>query len=242
MAMLLLDKEFDAAAIPDAEELDIRNIGERDWEIVLRARRVARLSLYHITSLALPNLGTLTSVRSLSMNWATKVANIEPVFRMTGLTSLAISDFPKLQCIDGIGQLSGLNELHLSGNLGSLSPPLSLESIGPAADLPFLEVFSLRNARLADDDIAILSRCRRLRRLELSNQFEKRQFAYLAKCLNHQLDEPIRAHHDTGMGCGTCGRNMQRVTGRRGGFLCGACDSKRLQKAEAEFAALVDTA
>lgn len=93
MVMLLLDREFDAAALTNAEELDIRNIGARDWEAVLRAHQATRLSLYHITSSEKSSLQAVTSVRSLSMTWATKVDSIVLVNKMEGLAALTISDF-----------------------------------------------------------------------------------------------------------------------------------------------------
>lgn len=242
MTLLPIDGHPDTTSLLSAEEISVRNISERHWETLLSARRVIRLSLYHITAPTLPSLHRLTEIRSLSMTWATKIASIEPVFKMAELTSLTISDFPKLQQLDGIEQLVGLTRLRLAGNEASLTPPLKLASIAPVAKLPSLTVFSLNNAKLTDDSIEALGDCRQLQQLQLSNQFEKSQYAYLAKRLNHQLDEPIEAHRASVLRCKTCGGYLRLVTGRRAPFVCSSCDSAKLAKLEAEFARLVEAA
>jgi len=53
---------------------------------------------------------------------------------------------------------------------------------------------SLAHIRLADDDITVLSRCSGLRRLQVPNQFEMEQVAFLAKRFGGQLLEPLSAH------------------------------------------------
>ena len=239
MVMLLLDREDDLTSIVDAEDLDLRNVRERDWPAVLSAKNAVRLALYHIMAPQLPDLSSLTSLNSLSMTWATKIQRLTRIFNMRQLTHLSVSHFSKLSDLDGLEQLSSLKELHLSGNLGSMSPPLRLASLEPVFRLGSLEAFSLRNAKLGDDDITGLASCSRLRELGLSNQFEKHQFAYLAKHLNAQLEEPICAHQPSSLNCKKCGIRKRMVTGRRGPFLCPTCDCARLMKAESEFERLV---
>ncbi|WP_329742866.1 hypothetical protein [Dyella sp. A6] len=240
VVMLLLDRENDLSVIAEAQDLDLRNVRERDWPAVLGAKNAVRLTLYNVMAPQLPDLSGLASLNALSITWANKIQTITPIFNMPQLRHLLISDFAKLRDLSGLEQLSSLEELHLSGNLGSLSPPLRLLSLAPVYRLESLQSFSLRNAKLEDDDITGLSDCSQLRQLDLSNQFERQQFAYLAKHLNAQLEQPICAHRPTSLTCEKCGIGKRLVTGRRGPLLCPACDRARLAKAEIEFAKLME--
>ncbi|MBH5328235.1 leucine-rich repeat domain-containing protein [Eikenella sp. S3360] len=235
--MLLLNQSpINETELLTATELDIRNIAAKDWPTVLRATQVRHLRLYHITAPELPDFSPLHSLRHLSLDWAGKITDLSPLFQLNDLQTLEIINFPKLRNLDGIGSMSSLTTLHLSGNHGSCTPPLRLDSIAPVAELPNLTDFSLANAKLADDDITILAQCRGLHRLHLSNQFEKQQFAYLAKHLNSQLDTPIAALWESSLHCQRCGLALYMVIGRRGRFLCRRCDAKHVAKAEAVFA------
>jgi Leucine-rich repeat (LRR) protein len=240
--MLLLDREYDATELRRATDLDLRNVSDKNWENVLTISLASRLSLYHVTTAHLTGIEALLSVESLAITWAPKINDLNPVFRMSQLKELDLSDFKQLRSIAGIQRLTKLTSLRLSGNLGSMSPKLQLESIAPVAQIPSLTHFSLQNATIADNDITTLAGCKSLVDLELSNQFDRAQFAYLAKHLNHQLSRPIEAHRETSLMCQHCGANTRMVTGRRMPFLCSTCDVTRLSKAETQFAALVDAA
>lgn len=240
--LLLNQKDIDETELLTAAELDIRNIAAKNWPTVLRATQVQSLHLYHITALELPDFAPLCALRHLSLEWGGKITDLSPVFCIEGLQTLVLFHFAKLRRLDGIGSLNELTMLHLSGNQGYGTPPLQLDSIAPVAELPALTDFSLTNAKLADDDIRILAQCRHLRRLRISNDFEKQQFAYLAKHLNPQLETPIRAFEQLGGECSRCGGALQLAIGRRGRFLCLSCDAKRVARIEAEFAELVAAA
>lgn len=178
MPILLLDRSFQENDLNESDELDIRNIGPKAWPTILSKCRATTLRLYHITLPSLEGINSLSNTRQLTLEWATKVTDLEPVFGLTKLTTLSIFDFQNIRKINGIEALCELTELNLSGSRGCLSPPLRLESIQPVSRIAGLTKFSLINAKINDDNIKPLEHCSNLRHLRLSNNFDRVQFAY----------------------------------------------------------------
>jgi hypothetical protein len=225
------------AGLNDA--LDLRNINDRAFRQILESCKPQRLLLYHLTVTALEGIRALRTVSDLSLEWATKVTTLSPVFEMTWLERLEIVDFPRLANIEGIETLVNLTRLRLSGGIWK---PLRVNSVGPIAALRALTSLALQNIRIADGDITVLAQLRHLTDLVLSNQFERGQVAFLAKHLNPRLQTPLSAYRETGLTCARCGAPRFMFTGRRMPFLCRSCDSNRFEKLTIEFQRLVDAA
>ncbi|NOU20364.1 MAG: leucine-rich repeat domain-containing protein [Methyloglobulus sp.] len=237
--MVLLDRPFEEGQLCTEAELDLRNIGPKVWPLVLSSCRTTDLRLYHITLGSIEGIEQLVCLKRLAMEWATKISDITSVFQLRSLTTLSIFDFSKLKLLDGIESLDSLVELNLSGSRGALTPRLKLASIEPIVKLRKLSSFSLTNAQLDDDDITVLARCENLKHLQLANNFDRGQFAYLAKHLNAQLVEPLSAFYKTTLKCERCDGSKSMFIGRRMPFLCQACDSSRFDRHVSEFERLV---
>jgi hypothetical protein len=240
--MLLLDRPFDEAQLSASEELDLRNIGSKIWPSVLSSVRASSLRLYRITLASLEGIERLSSVRSLSLEWAPKIVELSPLFKLRQLTSLSIFDFAKIRTLEGIEVLNELAELNLSGSRGALTPRLKITSVVPVTQLRRLVSLSLTNAQLDDDDISVLARCSNLKHLHLSRQFQRDQVAYLAKHLNGQLAEPLSACSDTNLKCESCGADKFMFAGRRMPILCRSFDQQRFKRYLSEFDRLVRAA
>jgi hypothetical protein len=63
---------------------------------------------------SLDGIERLQATSSLGMEWAKKISDLGPVFKMIWLKSLSVSDFECLTNIEGIGELEDLKALHLS--------------------------------------------------------------------------------------------------------------------------------
>ena len=239
MTMILLNKDFSDEQLSAATTADLRNVGKAVWQRLLTNCKANDLRLYHITLESLEGINALTKTERLALEWANKVERLDPVFQMSNLSALSVFDFPKLRDLTGIELLGKLTELNLSGNRGALTPPLHLTSIRPISRISNLASFSLGNAKLDDDDITPLAECAKLRQLKLSNQFDRKQCAYLAKRLNHQLENPIQSHWESQILCRKCNGRITRFTGRKMPSLCQVCDADRFIKAQQEFEALV---
>jgi len=233
--MVLMDRDYQRDTIREAAALDLRNVKASSWEVILSTCKASDLRLYHIMIESVEGIERLQRTSRLSMEWANKIKEITPVFQMVWLTYLFISDFPRLTNIKGIEALQQLTELYLTGNRGSLNPPLQMASLEPIASLTSLEILTLSNIRLENEDITFLASLPKLRELYLSNRFERKQFAYLAKRLNPQLDTPISASTMAKMPCSKCGQSRFMFTGTRMPFLCKICDAEKFRKLTLQF-------
>jgi hypothetical protein len=239
--IVLMDRAYPPDSLGETGALDLRNIKEPVWETIVSTCKSASIRLYHIMLQSLEGIERLDATSSLSMEWANKVSGLSPVFRMVWLKNLFVSDFPRLANIEGIEALEHLKTLHLSGNRGSLHPPLRLVSIQPIAKLSNLQELTVANVRLEDDDITFLAALPKLRELTLSNSFDRKQFAFLAKRLNGQLDLPISANRKMNVSCPTCGQSLFYFIGKRMPSLCKGCDSKKFEKMTSQFEDLMAT-
>ena len=239
--VILMDRDFTSEAVGQQGSLDLRNISDDSWKAVVSCCVASELRLYHLTLRSLVGIDRLRTTFRLGIVWANKLANVAPIFQMSWLQSLSLSDLPQLRSIEGIEALQNLTEVHLSGNLGALHPPLRLESVSSISKLPRLERLELLNLRLESDDISfVASAFPNLRTLMLSNEFDRAQFAYLAKKLNAQLEKPISACAKLNISCRECGGALYRFTGRRMPVLCTLCDRDRFERLLRQFDELME--
>lgn len=232
--MLCLDGQFSEQELSESVELDLRNVSANIWPTLLSRCKANELRLYNLKLASLEGIDRLTNTRRLTLEWAKKIETLEPVSGLSGLTYLAIGDFPRLRQLDGLEKLSELTELRLSGSQGGGSP-LRLESIEPVTRISKLTRLSLANVKFEVDDITSLVRCTYLRHLSLTNQFDRSQVAFLASRLNKQLVEPLTAYVKTHLRCMKCSSLTSMFTGRRMPLLCPACDAPRFEKLTRQF-------
>ena len=237
--ILCLDSQFSEQELAERDELDLRNISAKTWPTLLSGCRAIELRLYNLKLPSLEGIDKLTNTRRLKLEWATKVEALEPVFKLSDLTHLAVEDFPRLQRLDGIEELGELTELRLSGNLAGGSSPLHLKSIEPISRISKLTKLSLANAKFEVDDITSLARCKNLRHLRLTNQFDRTQIAFLASRLNEQLVEPLTAYVKIHLRCVKCSSLKSMFTGRKMPFLCPVCDAQRHEKFTRQFEQMI---
>ncbi len=237
--ILCLDRQFHEQQLSEADDLDLRNVSAKVWPTVLSKCTAVDLRLYNLKLPSLEGIDKLANVRRLKLEWATKVDTLAPVFKLDGLTYLAVRDFPNLRQLDGVEALSELTELCLSGNLGGGSSPLRLNSVEAVSRIPKLTTLSIAHVKLEVDDISSLARCAHLRHLSLTNQFDRAQVAFLASRLNEQLVRPLTAYVKTHLPCAKCNGVKYMFTGRRMPFLCATCDSTRFEKLTHQFQQLM---
>jgi hypothetical protein len=242
MIIMLLDRAYSEQQLSEELHLDLRNIESKVWPKILSSCKASALHLYNIKLKTLDGIESLIETKTLELEWATKVEELLPVFKMQELESLSVYDFPKLENIDGIESLSKLKTLNLSGSRGALTPKLCIKSIVPVSKIPNLTSFSLANASLGDDDVMHLAKCKQLQHLNLSNQFDRVQLAYLAKHLNKQLVKPLESHITSNIKCKTCGEYQAMFIGRSMPMLCHICNDKRFKRHVDEFNQLVSDA
>jgi hypothetical protein len=234
----MLYERFSVEDLTRHDWLDLRSIGTAAWETIVASCRASELRLLYVKIKSLAGVERLRNTVRLSIEDARKIEDLSPLFEMRWLTKLYLSDLPRIRQIEGIEALQDLRELRLSGNRGSLNPPLRLASVHPIASLRNLEELEITNIRLEDRDISFIpSAFPNLRTLRLSGaEFERAQFAFLAQKLNARLREPIVSSWQMKAApCRKCRRPLHLFLGRRMPMLCEFCDEKRFRKLTEEF-------
>lgn len=233
--MILMNQRFAPEQLEGQSALDLRNIDKKSWELILSRTEAVEVYLYHLTTDSLLGIGKLHKTLRLAIEWATQISDLTPVFRMEWLQSLYVSDLRLLRSLAGIESLKGLTELHLSGNAGSLNPPLRLSSIKPLVRLKNLQRLELQNVRLEDDDVTPIASISALKELVIAPNFDRKQLAFLARSLNAQLKEPITACAESRTPCSHCGNPQFLFTGRRMPILCRNCEGAKFDRLTLEF-------
>jgi hypothetical protein len=237
--MIYMEPGFSQEALENSDALDLRSIGDKAWSAITSRCKASEVRLYYLKIKSLEGIEKLRSTSILKIEYANKITDIKPVLKMDWLETLYLYDLPKLRDIEGIEALQNLTELRLSGNRGSMDPPLRLQSIKPIAKLSKLRVLEVTNMQLENDDISfIASSFPNLRSLTISWRFDRSQLAHIAAKLNAQLDEPLRASIEFAH-CTKCKGSLTLFIGRRMPTVCKVCNKDKFEKLTAQFAQLM---
>jgi hypothetical protein len=191
--------------------------------------RTRVLALYDAQIEDLSFLQRLDGLEWLGLTWNTKLTSLEPLAAHKGLTRLSISDTPKVRDLEPLGALTTLVALNYSGGMWN---KVTAETLEPIARLPALEELVLTNIKVLEGGLRPVGRLRRLRALELSNEFDTADYAYLSvalpdtKCRHFAPFVPIEID---GL------KADAMVVGRRKPFLDSKRDADRLARYVAEF-------
>ena len=151
---------------------------------------------------------------------------------MSDLRTLSLEDTPKVRDLDPIGRLSGLRAFQYSGGIWNKNVANSLAPIGRLAHL---EELRLNNLKVLDGGLRPLAACSALRRLDVSNQFETADYAYLSVALPAVECDMFAPYVPLG---GELGDNDMMVVGSGKPFLHSRRDAERLRRYEEAFRAL----
>jgi hypothetical protein len=209
----------------------VRAIGLRrqHLERLVSIVKTRRIAMYGVQVEDLSPLRRMDGLEWLLMTWTTRVTSLAPLAELRALTRLSISDTPKMRDLEPIAALTGLEALNYSGGIWNKNTAASLE---PITRLPHLQELVLTNLKVLDGGLRPLSRLTSLRVLELSNQFETEDYAYLSVALPNTACRhfaPYVTLNTKGMDADTM------VVGRRKPFLNATRDAERLAKYVADF-------
>jgi hypothetical protein len=201
---------------------------QRHLEQLSRVLQVKALSFKDLQAEDLSPLHRVQGLEWLSITWNTKLSSLEPLATLRGLTRLSISDAPKVRDLDPIGNLTSLVALNYSGGVWNKATAATL---APIARLEALEELCLTNLKILDGGLRPLAACRGLRRIELSNQFETADYAYLSVALPDASCTHFAPYVRVEIG----GLGDAMVVGRRKPFLDSTRDAARIARYVADF-------
>lgn len=194
--------------------------------------RVSALSLYEMRVEDLSSIATMTRLRHLGIDWNTKARSLAPLTSLTRLETLSLNQTPKLQDLSPLMRLPNLRAVRFAGGIWSKN---RVQCLQPLASLPKLTELLLGNLAIDEGGLRPLAECSSLRRLEVSNQFDTADYAYLSVHLPDTECDYFRAWVEVAK-TGDLPEIM--IIGRRKPFLRASEDAERIRKYERAFAKL----
>ena len=215
------------------EALWVGNVNEAQL-----ARIVARIAPLYLMfdglrAADLSPLRRLGRLQALEIRWDTKVSDISFLSGLQALRLFALSHCPKVRDLSPLASLRDLEVLELSGGMWSTFKP---ETLRPLAALEKLWGLSLTNIRAGDESLEPIANLKRLRKLELSNQFPTREYARLSVALPNTECRHFQPYFEVNFGKG----RQVMVTGKGKPVLSLPQDQARLDRYIGQFRALQD--
>lgn len=228
-----LHMSVSAKNIDRLKEFSIENlwlVGANDKELrkILPLVNLKYLNLYQVLAKDLIVLEKLVNTETIILNWNTKVTSLWDISKNTNLKALEISDFSKLEQIDQLSLATQISDLTLGGGHDK---PLKIKSLNPLQGLTKLRTLCLTNLKIADDTLQTLGHLKNLEVLYLSNQFETKEYAWLATRLSNTKCKMFVATNS----CNIVGADNKlvwdtMVTGRKKPFLLSTKDQVKIDK------------
>lgn len=219
------------------KDLQIENLWvfgpkEADLKKILSSVRLKFLSMYQILAKDLSMLETQTEASAIILNWNTKSTALWNISKNKNLKTLSIEDFPKLEEIDQLSAAKQIDNLILGGGINN---KLKIKTLQPLASLD-LKYLSLTNIKVADGSLKALGELKNLKELEISNQFETKEYAWLATRLPNTKCEKFNAVTY----CNIRDQNQNLVcdvmpTGKGKSFLSSTKDKEKIARYIDEF-------
>ncbi|EMP54490.1 internalin G [Marinobacter santoriniensis NKSG1] len=217
----------------------LSGVNEKQAALVPKMDRVETLVIHDLRTPTLSILGSFPNLRTLLIWGNTKATKLTELSALKSLRVLGLEHFPKIRNIDEIGSLEGLEMLCLTG---SMDTALKLDTLTPLANLKHLELLHITNLKVADESLSFVENLRRLKELQVSNQFPTEEYAALkAKCSQVKCTH-FAPYIYSNLKCDNCGADQAMVIGKRKPFVCPSCSPLKLEKYQSQFENMVANA
>ncbi len=207
----------------------IIGVNDKTFPQVCERMRTNSLHFYEMRVGNLDGLRQFENLRHLSIRWNTKITDITPLGMLRQLQTLVLEDVPKITELAPLATLDELRGLVYSGGIWNKN---RAKTLAPLAKLRRLEDLQLLNLTVAEGGLRPLADCASLRKLEVSNQFETADYAFLSvhcpDLVCDMLAPYVRLGHPIE-------DKDVMVVGKRKPFLDSRKDGERLAKYERAF-------
>jgi len=220
------------------DELNIENLWligakEKDLDMILSKSKLKYLNVYQVLAKDLSIFESLKDIKGISIEWNTKLDTLWNFKENEKLSLLEITDFSKIY---DISQISDAKHLQFLSIGGGINKAMKIESIKPITKLQKLEFLSLTNLKIANNSLKPIAEIKSLKELDVSNQFETQDYAYLSAKMHSTKCKLFKAYTN----CNITGVNNEliwdtMITGKRKPFLLSTKDNARIEKYSAEF-------
>lgn len=185
--------------------------GIKDYTPILGLKNLRDLYVSELTSERLDIVCQLTNLRSLCIDGFRKVESLEPLRSLNGLEALALEINMQGLSLDFLSELTELRALYLRAYVSTAinGGHVKVESFAPLSGLKKLEYLDIFAVRPIDATLEPLAKLKTLYELKMMNDFPACEFARLAAALPHTkgiFQEPyFTLGPDSDMPCKKCG-------------------------------------
>ncbi len=220
------------------KNLDLKNIwliGANDKELtkILKLVNPTYLNLYQVLIKDLTVLESLNKTETIILNWNTKATKLWDISKNEKLKTLEITDFSKINDMEQLQLAKHISSLTISGGHGKA---MTIKTLQPLSSLTNLRYLGLSNLKIEDDSLRALGELKNLEELEISNQFETKEYAWLSNKLKNTKCKMFQATNSCNI-VGTDNKTVwdTMVTGRKKPFLSSSKDSVKIEKYRRDF-------
>lgn len=221
-------KNIDRLQSLSIENLWILGANDKELRRILPQVTLKYLNIYQVLAKDLSILESQKQIESIKLEWSSKALKLWDFSKNINLRNLEILDFSKLEDIKQFSFATQVRSLVFSGGNGK---PIKIEALKPFEKLNNLTFLGLSNLRVLDGSLKPLGSLKNLKKLSISNQFETKEYAWLATRLIETecnlfkavtacdiKDIDGRTEYDT------------MVTGKRKPFLLSSKDQAKIDK------------
>lgn len=206
---------------------------QNDFERLCRFLDVTSIQFYEMKVEDCASI-SLVGPRELGIHWNTKVSSLEFVKDLPGLEALVLIDTKKTADLEPLSSLKRIRAFEYSGGIWNKQTAESLEPVSRMLSLRYL---AFTNIKVMNGGLSPLAVLKGLETLELSNQFETREYAFLSVALASTQCDLFAPYRKLSSPIG--GKDLM-ITGKRKPFLSSKDDKVRVAKYVAQFRALQD--
>ena len=215
---LLAYLKIDALWLLGAKETDIKEFYSK--------LKPKYFNLYHVLAKDFTVLEELSEVHTLMIEWNTKVETLWDLTKNHKLRKLAIRDCSKI--ID-FGELKNAKQLESLAINGGFNKKQIVKNLDWLYNLHQLKYFNFSNVSLQEGSIREISSLKKLEELDISNQFDTEDFAFLTAKMAYTKCSLFSPFCKVNL-CDEEG-NMSKdimITGKRKPFLHSATDREKI--------------
>ncbi|MCY7493893.1 internalin [Bacillus safensis] len=217
---------------------DLGDVDENSTELLItgKTKNIERLkSFSNLTKLWIykvnqKEFNTILSLVNPKMLFVHEL-RVEDLSKNTFLKSLSITDFSKLNDIAPLQKNTGLEFLQLSGGIWNT---LNINNLQPLRYLKNLTYLCLSNIKVKDESLEPISELEGLKELEISNQFPTEEYARLSVTLPNTKCDRFAPY--IFLSSPIVDKDVM-VIGKRKPKLNSKVDGEKLQKYEKQFKA-----
>ncbi len=210
------------------KELWVFAVNQKQFDKIMMHVNPELLYVYEMRVENLSILQMMSNLRALYLCWNTKNTDLWDFSYNKNLSYLLIEDFSKLEDLTPIKDGQNLEGLYLGGGIVKA---LNVKTLKPISNLLKLSDLTLMNIKVKDRSLEPLMNLKRLKKLNLSNQFPMEEYAKLSVVLHNTECEFFKPYVRMES---TEGKDIMMI-GRKRPFLNSKTDVEKIKKYEQEF-------